>query len=138
MEKAGKGKSAVKVTLKKADINDAELIWKIQVEAFSKLYFKYQDTETNPAAESQEKTVNRINQPFTYYYLIQFNGATVGTVRVVDKKDNTFKRISPICVLEQFRNKGIAQLAIKELEKIHGDKDWELSTILEEKGNCYL
>ena len=33
---------------------------------------------------------------------------------------------------------GIAQEAIKICEEIHGKNNWELSTILQEKGNCYL
>lgn len=33
---------------------------------------------------------------------------------------------------------GIAQQAIAEAERIHGSEGWELDTILQEKGNCYL
>ena len=29
-------------------------------------------------------------------------------------------------------------LAIKRMEEIHGSDNWELETILQEKGNCYL
>lgn len=41
-------------------------------------------------------------------------------------------------VLPAFRNSGIAQAAIKAVEKIHGDKNRCLLTILQEKGNCYF
>lgn len=34
-----------------------------------------------------------------------------------------------------YRNKGIAQKTILEVERIH---DWELVTILQEAGNCHL
>ena len=37
----------------------------MQVLAFSKLYEKYKDTDTSPAAESIEKTQIRLKQPFT-------------------------------------------------------------------------
>ncbi|MDE5858832.1 MAG: N-acetyltransferase, partial [Oscillospiraceae bacterium] len=33
---------------------------------------------------------------------------------------------------------GYAQRAIKEAENIHGNGGWELDTILQERGNCYL
>ena len=54
------------------------------------------------------------------------------------KEENKNKRISPIFILPEYRNKGIAQSAIKICEEIHGNNNWELSTILQEKGNCYL
>jgi GNAT superfamily N-acetyltransferase len=40
--------------------------------------------------------------------------------------------------LPEYRGKGYAQLAMLEAERIHGASHWELGTILEEKGNCYL
>lgn len=126
------------VTLIKANVENAKLICKMQVEAFSELYEKYQDTETNPACEHVEKITEKLRQPFTYYYLIQRNEINVGAIRVVDKKDGTAKRISPIFVLEKHRNQGVAQKAIKVVEEIHGCKNWELDTISEEQGNCHL
>jgi len=63
----------------------------------------------------------------------------VGAIHVVDKKeDGKSKRISPLFVLLQFRNKGIAQQALIEVEKIHGNSNWELATIEAESGNCHL
>ncbi len=35
-------------------------------------------------------------------------------------------------------NKGLAQKAFEEVEKIHGHDNWKLDTILQEEGNCYL
>lgn len=51
---------------------------------------------------------------------------------------NGHKRISPLFVLPQYRNKGIAQKAISELEKIFGKENWELETILTEKVSRHL
>lgn len=63
----------------------------------------------------------------------------VGAMRVDDKKeDGKPKRISPIFVMLPYRNRGIAQAAITEAEKIHGESNWELTTILQEAGNCHL
>lgn len=118
---------------------DAFRLWKMQVEAFAGLYKKYQDTETSPAAETVEKVRMRLEQPFTYYYWIRQNGVDVGTVRVVDKGESCIpKRISPLFVLPTYRNRGIAQRALRAVEELHGRSGWELETILQEKGNCYL
>lgn len=125
------------IQLVRATVNDTRLIWSMQVETFLPLLKKYQDMDTSPANEPIEKVIKRLEQNETYFYLIKSGGVSVGAIRVVDKK-NGKKRISPLFVLPEFQNKGIAQKAILEAEKLHGDENWELDTILEEKGNCYL
>lgn len=129
----------MEVKLIRATVKDAELILKMQIESFADLLEKYQDFETSPANETIEKVLWRLEQESTYFYLIQVDTEIVGAIRIVDNKDNNIrKRISPIFVLPKFRNKGIAQKAILKAEEIHGDKNWSLDTILQEKGNCYL
>lgn len=129
----------MELILKRATCEDAELIWKMQIEAFSDLYEKYQDTDTSPATEPLEKILSRLRQCFTYYYIIEVDKNIVGALRVVDKKEKGgAKRISPIFILKKYRNMGIAQAAIIEAERIHSNDNWELDTILSEKGNCYL
>lgn len=120
-------------------VDDAERLWKMQVEAFQDLYEKYQDTETSPATEKMDRIVMRLEQPFTYYYFIEVDDIIVGAVRVVDHQEaGTAKRISPIFIRKEHRNKGHAQKAIQLVEEMHGGSSWELETILQEKGNCYL
>ncbi len=53
-------------------------------------------------------------------------------------KDGSRKRISPVFIMKEYRNKGYAQSAIIEVEHIHGYDNWKLETILQETGNCYL
>lgn len=119
--------------------NEAEELWKMQIDAFQDLYEKYQDTDTSPATEKIDKIIFRLEQWFTYYYFIEADGIKVGAIRVIDvKKPDKPKRISPVFILKQYRNKGYAQTAIKLVEEIHGSKNWELDTILQEKGNCHL
>ena len=120
-------------------IQDAKKLRKMQVEAFQDLYEIYQDTETSPATENIDKILMRLNQSFTYYYFIEVDNTTVGAIRVVDKKEvEKTKRISPVFIMSEYRNKGYAQKAIQLVEEIHGNSGWELETILQEKGNCYL
>ena len=126
------------VVLKIAAENDMQTVWQMQVRAFSDLLEKYQDYETSPAAESFEKVMGRYRQPWTTYYFIVAENEVVGAVRVVDKKDGSRKRISPIWIMPEHRNKGYAQSAITAAEQIYGSDNWCLDTILQEKGNLHL
>lgn len=128
-----------KIELLKADFDDLQTIWEMQMEAFTELYEKYRDTETSPATEKIDKIVWRFNQPETTYYFITADGEIVGVIRVIDCRDGkTRKRISPIFIMPEHRNKGYAQQAITEAERLHGASHWQLDTILQEQGNCYL
>jgi predicted acetyltransferase len=127
------------IELVRININKAEKLWKMQVDAFQELYKKYKDTETSPATEPVERIIERLKQDFTYYYFIRVDGVDVGAIRVIDFKDDSQpKRISPIFILNEFRRKGYAQKAIRLAEDIHGNSNWELETILQEQGNCSL
>lgn len=129
----------MKIELIRASLKDAELIWKMQVESFAELYEKYQDHDTSPANEPMEKITARLEQNFTYYYMIKHGEEIVGAIRIIDMKDGvSSKRVSPIFILPEFRNKGYAQAAMLAAEDIHGRSNWALDTILQEKGNCYL
>lgn len=60
-------------------------------------------------------------------------------MRVVDKKDpGQPKRISPIFIMPPYRNRGIAERAVAEVEKLHGALDWELETIMQEEASRRL
>ena len=57
--------------LVRANIQDAENLWKMQIAAFQDLYARYKDIETSPATEPLEKTIMRLEQPYTYLLLLQ-------------------------------------------------------------------
>ena len=129
----------MKIDLIRASLKDTKEIWEMQVKSFKNFLDKYQDFETNPANEPISNVEMRLKQNFTFFYFIFVDNKKVGAIRVVDYKEkNKNKRISPLFILPEYRNKGIAQSVIKICEEIHGNINWELSTILEEKGNCYL
>ena len=113
-------------------------IWEMQVRAFSDLLEKYRDYETSPAAEGFEKVLARYRQPWTTYYFILVQDEVVGAIRIVDKKDGSRKRISPVWIMPEHRNKGYAQAAITAAEQIYGSSHWCLETILQEAGNLHL
>ncbi|MBE7069969.1 MAG: GNAT family N-acetyltransferase [Ruminococcaceae bacterium] len=126
------------VTLRLAEREDMDTVWKMQTEAFSDLLQKYEDYDMSPAAEGLDKVIARFEQPWTKYYFIEAEGKDVGVVRVIDKKDGSRKRISPLWIMEEFRGKGYAQDAIRAVEDIYGKDHWCLDTILQEKGNLHL
>ncbi len=126
------------VHLKPVSPEDIETVWKMQVEAFSGLLEKYHDYDLSPAAEGMDRVLARFNQPETTYFFIMAGDEKVGVIRIVDKKDGGRKRISPISIMPEHRNKGYAQQAIIEAEKIYGSSYWCLDTILQEKGNLHL
>ena len=126
------------ITLRQAKREDLEKVWKMQIEAFAGLLEKYQDYDMSPAAEKIDKIIARFEQPWTTYFFIEAEGTDVGAVRVVDKKDGSRKRISPLWIMEEFRGKGYAQDAIRAVEDIYGENNWCLDTILQEKGNLHL
>lgn len=123
------------VPIKREDI---ETVWRMQVEAFSDMLEKYQDYELSPATEDVDRVFARFEQPETTYFFIVADDKKVGAIRVVDKQDGSRKRISPIFIMKDFRNKGYAQQAILEAERLFGSDNWSLDTILQEKGNIHL
>lgn len=127
---------SVELILAKRD--DMETVWKMQVEAFSELLEKYQDYDLSPATESFDKVMEKFEQPWTSYYFIVADSVKVGAMRIVNKNDGSRKRISPLWIMPQFRNKGYAQKAMLEAERIHGSDNWCLDTIFQEKGNLHL
>ena len=127
-----------RVTLRKAGEGDIRTIWEMQVEAFKGLLETYQDYALSPAAEGVEKVMARFEQPFTKYFFIVADGVDVGAVRVVDMKDGSKKRISPIFIMPEYRGRGYAQKAMLAIEEIYGADNWSLDTILQEKGNLHL
>lgn len=104
--------------LVRANLNDCEKIWKMQTEAFSDLLERYQDYETSPGNEAKERIEAKLSQEFTYFYYIFDGDDLVGAIRVVDKKDGSRKRVAPVFIMKEFRNKGLAQKAFEEVEKI--------------------
>lgn len=131
------------IELKLATEEEAECLRKLQVEAFMPLYEKYQDDDTSPAKESLEKVTGKIVEENSDFYFIVFHGEKVGGVRVRwqpgRKVYENVNWISPIFIIPEWQNKGIASRVIKKLFSIYPNTiEWRLSTIKQEAGNCHL
>ncbi len=125
------------ITLRLAGEQDVRCLWEMQVRAFIPLLEKYQDHSVNPACEQMEAVLSRIRQPYTDYYVIEEDGEPVGGVRVV-RRDGGRCRISPLFVVPEKQRRGVAHAAMRRLEELYPDVNWELNTILQETGNCRL
>ena len=125
------------VTLRKATMDDAQLLWDMQRTAFRALYERYRDVGS-PYLEPIESTQGRLMQPVTHYYVILADGQPVGGIRIRDFGAERDKILGPLYVLPERRGEGIAQRAIRLAEDIHGGTGWFLDTIEQEKGNCHL
>ncbi len=117
---------------------DLHTILQMQIEAFAGLLEKYEDYDTSPANERLSDIARRYRQEGSAYYFISVGRKKVGVIRIVDLQDGSKKRISPLFILPEYCNKGYAQKAIEEAEKLYGADNWQLSTILQEEGNCRL
>ncbi|MDK8193292.1 GNAT family N-acetyltransferase [Paenibacillus sp. UMB7766-LJ446] len=128
----------MEISLSKASLKEASIIHEIQIKAFMPLLNKYQDLETSPANETVEQIADRINQSFTDYYLIREANIPVGAIRIVKMENKTY-RVSPVFILPDYQGRGIAQKVFSMIEDIYSHAEiWELATISEEHGNCYL
>lgn len=125
------------IQLEKVPLENVERLWQMQQAAFVELLARYQDMDTNPACETLECVRGKMMQPDSAFYWIKQGDTPVGGIRVV-LRENESKRISPLFVLPQYRNRGIAQQAITLAEGLYGEKDWVLDTILQEPGNRHL
>lgn len=72
----------MEITLRKANANDVEKLYEIQIDSFMPLYEIYHDDETSPAKESMEKFLKRLSQPESTHYMILSNLDVVGTIRI--------------------------------------------------------
>lgn len=125
------------ISLQKATYSDCPLIHSIQVKSFIELLQKYQDFDSSPAAESLDQIQQRFQQPYTDYHLIIADEQVVGMLRVCNFGINC--RLSPICILPQFRGRGYAKQAILAMEKLYPEAIlWQLDTFMQEEHLCRL
>ena len=127
------------IKLVKATPENAQEIHQMQIKSFKSLLDKYKDYDTNPGNENIEKVLAKINQETTDYYIIKKENISVGAIRI-NKIENGLKcRISPIFILPEYQNKGIAQKVFKIIEEKYKPKNgWILDTALQEERNCYF
>lgn len=125
------------ITLIKASKINAEDFLDVQKKSFQALLEKYHDNETNPANESLQTTLQRFINPQRHMYFICLNNNRIGMIIIGSSKEKcTLIRIG---ILPEYQNKGYAQKAILNVEKLYPHAtSWALDTIKQEEKLCYL
>ena len=125
----------MEITLEKATESDAAVLFQMQIDSFSPLLHKYKDYETNPANESIEKTIFRINNPSSNFYKMIIDSKLVGAI-CISQKELPYKFwISPMFIHPIYQGKGIAQKVLILIEGMFSKAQcFELATILD----CFL
>ncbi|ADK05302.1 TPA: GNAT family N-acetyltransferase [Bacillus anthracis] len=128
----------MKIILEKATESDAAVLFQMQIDSFNPLLNKYKDYETNPANESIEKTIFRINNPSSNFYKMIIDSRLVGAI-CISQKELPYKFwISPMFIHPIYQGRGIAQKVLILIEEMFPEaQSFELATILEER-NCFL
>ncbi|HDR7573398.1 TPA: GNAT family N-acetyltransferase, partial [Bacillus mobilis] len=120
----------METTLAKATENDAAVLFQMQIDSFSPLLNKYKDYETNPANESIEKTILRINNPSNNFYKIIFDSNLVGAICISKKEILNNFWISPMFIHPNYQGKGIAKKVLILIEEMFPEaRSIELATI---------
>ena len=120
------------ITLKKAAMEDAPLLYEMQKSAFHSTYLKYRDDETSPYTEELEKTVYRLTTRL--YFIICEDGFPIGGLCV--KFEGEKKVVSPIFLLPEKQGKDYGAEALRLAEDQLGKTNWMLDTIAEEEKLC--
>ncbi|PFW55076.1 GNAT family N-acetyltransferase [Bacillus cereus] len=129
----------MEITLEKATESDAAAIFQMQIDSFNSLLNKYKDYATNPANESIEKTIIRINNPSNNYYKMIIDSNLVGAICISKKEIPNKFWISQMFIHPIYQGKGIAQKVLILIEEMCPEAQiFELATILEEERNCFL
>ncbi|MDR2808862.1 MAG: hypothetical protein LBB43_07655 [Spirochaetaceae bacterium] len=85
----------MKIKLVKTDIENAKEIHQMQIITFRPLLEKYQDFGSNPGNEKIEKTIGRLKETITDYYIIKSNDNSVGGIRIRRYKEGNLCKVGP-------------------------------------------
>jgi N-acetylglutamate synthase-like GNAT family acetyltransferase len=105
------------IKLIKAKIEDSNKIHQMQLKSFKSLLEKYEDYDTNPGNEDIEKTIQRLNETITDYYIIKLNEESIGGIRVLRLEEGNLCKVGPLFILPEYQNKGFGQKTFKMIEK---------------------
>ncbi|MDF2963616.1 MAG: hypothetical protein K0S39_5351 [Paenibacillus sp.] len=114
------------LSIRRTKPNEAVQLHRIQKEAFQEDLNTYQDFETNPACESIDRLLYKIN---TYdYYTLFFHSEVIGGAAVRKSADREY-RISPMYLSPDYQNKGLGSQILRSLLALYPDaRLWTLDT----------
>ena len=127
----------MEISLKKAVLDDAKRIHRMQIIAFKPLLDKYRDYDYSPAMETLERTKYRISLSIADHWLILLNDTPIGAIGI--GRYEGFLKLKRLFILPECQNRDYAQQAVRLAEAEYpSDIRWELDTILQEEKLCHL
>ena len=78
---------------------------------------KYQDFDLSPGNEKIERTLARLKEEITDYYIIKVNGNSAGGIRIRRYEEGSLCKVGPLFILPEYQNKKIAQKVFAIIEK---------------------
>ena len=97
----------MEITLTKARLSNCEELYSLQTVSFRPLLEKYQDYDSNPGAETKDRTLQRLKDPFSDYYFISLDGKHIGAIRICHFE--TLCKLKQLFILPEFQGHGYAQ-----------------------------
>ena len=113
-------------------------IYNIKQKSFMPLLEIYHDYCINPIMQDEDYIKKKMSKKNIMSYIFSLDNKNVGFVSI-NELDKKVYKISDLCVIPEYQNKGIAQEALKIIENNYpGANQWILFTIAQEKRNCHL
>ncbi|MCM3567791.1 GNAT family N-acetyltransferase [Neobacillus mesonae] len=114
------------INITKSSMREAEILLKIQTEAFKGDLKKYKDYDSSPAAESLEFFIYRMNH--SLHYTIHMDGKIAGAICLV-KMSDTHYYLFRIFLSPRYQNRGLGTKIMTKIERQFPKvKKWSLDT----------
>lgn len=104
--------------IKKADIDDAEVVGYVHSTAWKQAYtgvFRKGFLDEDTAEKRKQEFLESCGCKDIFYYIVYEDETTVGIVKIIDESDAY--EIASFYILEQYRNKGYGKQVIAYLKK---------------------
>ncbi len=126
------------IAYKRAQDEDVPKLIDIQKACFKAEYDLY--GECPAYTVTRLELIEKLKTPGIFYYKILCDGELIGAVEVHEVHEASGKRLElvMICILEEFRDKGIGQKTVMYIEALHPGVCWMLVTPEKNERNQYF
>ncbi len=122
------------ITIERASLDDVKNIIEVKNKSFYEDYIKYgEGLGFRSTVEGITKTVQE-----KIVYKIQSYGDMIGYISITKKNDDDFY-LNSLCVIPEYENKGIGQMAMAFMEnQFPQAKHWSLEALADKERNHYF
>lgn len=117
--------------IKEISFAELPIYHQLQIDGFSDLYAKYQDTETSPGAQTLEFIEKGFNLPGRIYLLCYQDEIPVGGAKLIFTEQGT--KIGPLFIGKPFQDKHLGREFLLHIEAEYSEVTrWYLGTLKQE------